>query len=118
MDDDKESFDAHELPRISTGNAGLDDILGGGIDPERMYLIEGQPGSGKTTIALEFLLEGVRRGEPTLYITLSETERELRLVAKRHGWSLNGITIFELIPPESSLDPSQELTVLHPAEME
>jgi circadian clock protein KaiC len=118
IDDDKESFDAHELPRISTGNAGLDDILGGGIDPERMYLIEGQPGSGKTTIALEFLLEGVKRGEPTLYISLSETERELRLVAKRHGWSLNGITIFELIPPESSLDPSQELTVLHPAEME
>jgi circadian clock protein KaiC len=60
MDDDKESLDAHKLPRISTGNAGLDDILGGGIDPERMYLIEGQPGSGKTTLALEFLLEGVR----------------------------------------------------------
>lgn len=118
MDDDKESFDAHELPRISTGNAGLDDVLGGGIDPERMYLIEGQPGSGKTTLALEFLLEGVRSGEPTLYITLSETERELRLVAKRHGWSLKGIAIFELVPPETSLDPSQELTVLHPAEME
>ena len=107
-----------ELPKISSGNAGLDKILGGGIDPERMYLFEGQPGSGKTTLALEFLLEGVRRGEPTLYITLSETERELRLVAKRHGWSLKGITIFELIPPETSLDPSQELTVLHPAEME
>jgi len=107
-----------ELPKISYGNVGLDNILGGGIDPERMYLFEGQPGSGKTTLALEFLLEGVRRGEPTLYITLSETERELRLVAKRHGWSLRGITIFELIPPETSLDPSQELTVLHPAEME
>jgi len=83
-----------------------------------MYLIEGQPGSGKTTLALEFLLEGVRGGEPTLYITLSETERELRLVAKRHGWSLKGITIFELVAPETSLDPSQELTVLRPAEME
>ena len=118
MDDDKQLLDGDELPRISTGNAGLDDILGGGIDPERMYLFEGQPGSGKTTLALEFLLEGVRAGEPTLYITLSETERELRLVAKRHGWSLNGITIFELIPPETTLDPSQELTVLHPAEME
>ncbi|SED15976.1 ATPase domain-containing protein [Bradyrhizobium erythrophlei] len=118
MDDDKQLFDRDELPRISTGNAGLDDILGGGVDPERMYLFEGQPGSGKTTLALEFLLEGVRAGEPTLYITLSETERELRLVAKRHGWSLNGITIFELIPPETTLDPSQELTVLHPADME
>ena len=118
MDDDKRLPDEDELPRISTGNAGLDNILGGGIDPERMYLFEGQPGSGKTTLALEFLLEGVRTGEPTLYITLSETEQELRLVAKRHGWSLNGITIFELIPPETTLDPSQELTVLQPAEME
>jgi circadian clock protein KaiC len=112
------SLDDPELPKISIGNTGLDSILGGGIDPERMYLIEGQPGSGKTTLALEFLLEGVRNGEPTLYITLSETERELRLVAKRHGWTLKGITIFELIPAETSLDPSQELTVLHPAEME
>ena len=107
-----------ELPKISTGNAGLDDILSGGIDPERMYLFEGRPGSGKTTLALEFLLEGARRGEPTLYITLSETDRELRLVAKRHGWSLEGITIFELVPPETSLDPQHELTVLQPAEME
>jgi circadian clock protein KaiC len=107
-----------ELARISTGNAGLDDVLAGGIDPERMYLFEGHPGSGKTTLALEFLLEGVRNGEPTLYITLSESERELRLVAKRHGWSLEGVTVFELIPAETSLDPSQELTVLQPAEME
>ena len=72
MDDDKQLLEGDELPRISTGNAGLDDILRGGIDPERMYLFEGQPGSGKTTLALEFLLEGVRAGEPTLYITLSE----------------------------------------------
>ena len=68
MDDDKQLPDGDELPRISTGNAGLDNILGGGIDPERMYLFEGQPGSGKTTLALEFLLEGVRAGEPTLYM--------------------------------------------------
>ena len=80
-----------ELPKISTGNIGLDNILGGGVDPERVYLFEGQPGSGKTTLALDFRLEGGRRGERTLYITLSETERELRLVAKRHGWSLEGI---------------------------
>src|ERR1700741_4318608 len=107
-----------EVPRISTGSRGLDDVLGGGIDPERMYLYEGRPGSGKTTLAIQFLLEGVRNGEPVLYVTLSETESELRLVAKRHGWSLDGITVFELVPPETTLDPSQELTVLHPAEME
>jgi circadian clock protein KaiC len=117
MVDDQE-VDEPELPKITTGNRGLDDILGGGVDPERMYLFEGQPGSGKTTLALEFLLEGARRGDPALYITLSETERELRLVAKRHGWSLEGIAIFELIPAEASLDPGRELTVLHPAEME
>jgi circadian clock protein KaiC len=107
-----------EVDKISTGCRGLDDVLGGGVDPDRMYLYEGRPGSGKTTLALQFLLEGVRGGEPALYITLSETERELRLVAKRHGWSLEGISIFELVAPETILDPSQELTVLHPAEME
>jgi circadian clock protein KaiC len=103
---------------ISTGSHGLDDVLRGGFDPERMYLYEGRPGSGKTTLALQFLIEGARRGERTLYIALSETERELRLVAQRHGWSLEGITIFELVPPETRLDPSQELTILEPAEME
>ena len=107
-----------EFPRTSTGSEGLDDILGGGFDPRRMYLYEGRPGSGKTTLAMQFLLEGAGRGEVTLYITLSETERELQLVAKRHGWSLDGVSIFELVPPETSLDPSQELNVLHPAEME
>ncbi|HET7593189.1 MAG TPA: ATPase domain-containing protein [Rhodanobacteraceae bacterium] len=107
-----------ELPRISTGSNGLDLILGGGFDPQRMYLYEGQPGAGKTTLALQFLLEGVRRGERTLYITLSETERELELVAQRHGWSLAGVDVFELVPSETTLDPSQELTILQPSEME
>lgn len=107
-----------EAPRISTGSEGLDDILGGGLDPNRMYLYEGSPGSGKTTIAMQFLLEGVRQGEPVLYVTLSETKRELELVAKRHGWSLEGVDVFELVTPEASLDPELELTVLHPAEME
>jgi circadian clock protein KaiC len=104
--------------RISTGSAGLDSVLGGGIDPNRMYLYEGRPGTGKTTIALQFLLEGARQGERVLYITLSETETEFELVARRHGWSLNNIDIFELVPPETTLDPDRELTVLHPAEME
>ena len=113
----KDESDA-ELPRISSGSIGLDLILGGGFDAERMYLYEGQPGTGKTTLALQFLLEGVRRGERTLYITLSETERELALVAQRHGWSLAGVDVFELVPSETTLDPSQELTILQPSEME
>ncbi len=104
--------------RISTGNEGLDDILGGGLDANRMYLYEGRPGSGKTTLALEFLLDGVNRGEKVLYITLSETERELKLVASRHGWSLDGVDLFELVPPETTLDPAREMTVLHPVEVE
>ena len=107
-----------ELSRISTGSAGLDDILGGGFDANRMYLYEGQPGTGKTTIALQFLLRGVRDGERVLYISLSETKRELDVVAQRHGWTLDGIDIFELVPPETTLDPERELTVFHPAEME
>ena len=97
MESDDGISEEVELPTISSGNVGLDSILGGGIDPERMYLFEGQPGSGKTTLALEFLLEGVRNGEPTLYITLSETKRELRLVAKRHGWSLKGKVVATIV---------------------
>ncbi len=104
--------------RISTGNQGLDDILMGGLDADRMYLYEGRPGTGKTTIALQFLMEGVRQSERVLYISLSETRRELELVARRHGWTLDGIDVFELVPPENVLDPERELTVLHPAEVE
>jgi circadian clock protein KaiC len=110
--------DHPEAARVSTGSAGLDDILCGGLDADRLYLYEGQPGTGKTTIALQFLLEGVRNGERVLFVTLSETERELTLVAQRHGWSLKGIDIFELVPPETTLDPAQQVTVFHPAEME
>jgi circadian clock protein KaiC len=83
-----------------------------------MYLYEGRPGTGKTTLSLQFLLEGVRRHEDVLYIALSETEAELRLVAQRHGWSLSGVRIVELVAPETTLDPDRELTVLHPAEVE
>ncbi|MDA9411700.1 MULTISPECIES: ATPase domain-containing protein [unclassified Bradyrhizobium] len=107
-----------DLPRISTGSEGLDNILGGGFDANRMYLYEGRPGTGKTTIALQFLLRGVRDGERVLYISLSETKRELTVVAQRHGWTLEGVDIFELVPPETTLDPDRELTVFHPAEVE
>ncbi len=111
-----QSRDTHQ--RVSTGSEGLDDILGGGFDADRMYLIEGRPGSGKTTIAMQFLLAGRDLGERVLYVTMSETERELRLVAERHGWSLEGLDIFELVPAETTLDPERELTVLSPAEVE
>ena len=104
--------------RVSTGVEGLDNILCGGLDPDRLYLVEGEPGTGKTTLALQYLLEGARRGERGLYVTLSESERELRLVAARHGWSIDQLSIFELVPPEASLDPENELTLFYPAEME
>ncbi len=105
-------------PRATTGIDGFDDILGGGFTPQRLYLLEGVPGSGKTTLALQFLLEGVRRGEPVLYVTLSETEAELRGVAASHGWSLDGITIRELVPSEDSLRPDDQYTMFHPSEVE
>ena len=101
-----------EPARVSTSNFGLDDILGGGLDAE------GRPGTGKTTLALQFLLEGVHRGEHCLYVTLSKSESELRAVVGRHGWTLDGIDVFEPVPPEASLDPDLELTLFHPAEME
>jgi circadian clock protein KaiC len=103
--------------RTPTGIEGLDDILGGGVTANRLYLVEGTPGTGKTTFSLQFLLEGVRRGEPGLYVTLSETEAELRAVARTHGWSLDSLELFELVP-EAGLDPDQEQTLLHPSEVE
>jgi circadian clock protein KaiC len=104
--------------RISTGMSGLDNILGGGLDPDRLYLVEGAPGSGKTTLALQFLLEGVKRGEKVLYITLSESESELRLIATRHGWSLDDVPIFQMVPSEASHGPDHEVTLFHPSELE
>ena len=102
----------------TTGVEGLDNVLGGGFTPHRLYLIEGAPGSGKTTLALHFLREGARRGEPSLYVTLSETEEELGDVATSHGWSLDGITIRELIPSEGDLKPEEQYTMFHPSEVE
>ena len=103
--------------KLSTGIAGLDTILMGGLEAERSYLVEGTPGSGKTTLALSFLLEGVRNGESGLFITLSESEAELRNVADSHGWSLDGIDIYELIT-DAGFASEAEQTVLHPSELE
>jgi circadian clock protein KaiC len=102
----------------ATGIEGIDDILCGGLTPHRLYLIEGVPGSGKTTLALQYLLEGTRIGESVLYVTLSETEEELRAMAKSHGWSMEGVNIRELVPPEESLQPAEQYTMFHPAEVE
>ena len=103
--------------RGSTGIPGLDDILAGGLPLNRLYLVEGTPGTGKTTLALQFLLEGQRRGERGVYVTLSETEDELRAAAVSHGWSLDGLSIIEFVP-EAELGSEQEQTLLHPAEFE
>lgn len=103
---------------ISTGVAGLDVILKGGLAPNRLYLVEGAPGAGKTTLALQFLLEGRRCGEHGLYVTLSETAEELAAVAASHGWTLDGIDLFELAAAEAALSAEREMTLLHPWEVE
>ncbi len=104
--------------RISTGNAGLDTILRGGLPANRLYLIEGMPGSGKTTVALQFLLAGAAAGEPVLYITLSETSEELAVVAGSHGWSLDEIELFELASADEILGPGRDQSILHSWELE
>jgi circadian clock protein KaiC len=104
---------------ISTGVAGLDDILRGGLTPDRVYLLEGTPGTGKTTVGLQFLLAGAEAGEKCLYVTLSETEDELRATAASHGWTLpDNLEIFELIPPENLLDEKMQQSLLYSSDLE
>lgn len=101
--------------RALSGVEGLDAILDGGLPANHLYLIDGEPGTGKTTLALQFLLEGAKRGERGLYVTLSESSLELHEVAESHGWDLDAIEVFELA---ASGSPSEEYTIFHPAEVE
>ena len=103
---------------LSTGVPGLDTILGGGLTSDRLFLIEGEPGTGKTTLALQFLHEGVRRGESVIYITLAETRVELQAVAQSHGWSMEGIHVEDIVPDENILHPDHQFTIFHPSEIE
>jgi circadian clock protein KaiC len=106
------------LQPLSTGIPGLDDILHGGLTPHRLYLLEGVPGSGKTTLGMQFLMAGARNGESVLYVTLSESAEEIRDIAHSHGWQLDGVHIRELIPSERTLEPDDQYTVFHPSEVE
>src|SRR6185369_10780822 len=112
-----------EVPKMSrtnvaaTGVAGLDSILMGGFPRGRVYLVQGDPGVGKTTLGLQFLLEGIRNGETAMYITLSETAEELRAVADSHGWSIDKLHIYEQLVGEEQLE-EEDSTVFYPAEIE
>jgi circadian clock protein KaiC len=107
------------LPKAATGITGLDEILGGGLARNRLHLLEGNPGTGKTTIALQFLLAGAAAGEIGMYVSLAETESELRAGAESHGWVLGDrIEVFELVPPESVLDPDQHQSLLYSSDLE
>ena len=108
---------APDVERAATGIPGLDGILGGGLPANHLYLVEGEPGAGKTTLGLQFLIEGAAKGEPGMYVTLSETADELRGVAASHGWNLDGIEIFELGGLEGR-EMDQGYTIFHPAEVE
>lgn len=110
--------EAENEARLRTGVDGLDDILNGGLPKGHLYLLEGDPGTGKTTIALQFLLEGTAIGEKGMYVTLSESKQELEQVASSHGWSVQPITIYEMIPSEEDLGADSQYTVFHPSDVE
>ena len=105
-------------PRTSTGVPGLDRVLHGGLPANKLYLVQGVPGSGKTTLAMQFLMAGVRSGEPVLYITLSETQQEIEEIAASHSWDLSGVSLFEMAAAEEKLRSENDTSFFHPSEME
>ncbi|HET9684518.1 MAG TPA: ATPase domain-containing protein, partial [Gemmatimonadaceae bacterium] len=107
-----------EQPRARTGLDGLDEVLGGGLPRNHIYLLDGEPGTGKTTLAIQYLLEGAREGERGLYVTLSESEAELSEVARSHGWTLDNVTVFELTADAAEEGGDEDYTIFHPAEVE
>src|SRR6476659_2444637 len=104
--------------RCSMGVPGLDSILCGGLPKNRLYLVKGDPGVGKTTMAMQFLLEGAGKGEVGLYVTLSETREEIESVASSHGWDLRSIHLYELSRIEQNIREDSESTFFHPSEVE
>src|SRR5579864_6829619 len=121
--DEIRKFSMHEriaptITRCSSGCAGLDDVLGGGLPIGHFYLVEGEPGTGKTTLALQFIAEGMKRGEKVLYVTLSESCDELLAVAQNHGLAVEESAVLEVRPGEQDLKPDGQYTVFHPAEVE
>ena len=115
---DAEALDANLDVRASTGVAGLDSVLGGGLPQGHLFLLEGEPGSGKTTMGLQFLLAGAARDEKTMYVTLSESLFEIEKVARSHHWSLDKVSILEHTPKEDSLRPEDQYSAFHPSEVE
>jgi len=107
-----------EPSRIRTGVPSFDDILVGGLPKGEIYLVEGDPGTGKTTLGMQFVLEGKRQGERCLYVTLAESKSELEFGAQSHGWSLEGVPIAEFVPEEASLNGEDQYTIFHPSEVE
>jgi circadian clock protein KaiC len=105
-------------PKMRTGIPGLDHILAGGLPQNRLYLVQGDPGVGKTTLGIQFLLEGLKNGEPGLYVTLSETAEELKAVAHSHGWNIDGIALHELTALDATIHPETPNTLFHPSEVE